>query len=188
LPEHEQFFIDAYPVQNDIFEPVIRVIPVESYSAASDEAEREITALDKLLNQRPADPGSDLPFLPIWNAGSLGTFKFSYLDFQNGKGIRYITQYGQAAWPLNNRSMFYTYQGLTGDGSYYISALLPVSHASLDEYDDFQPDDDFHANAEALIKEQLRQLSEQEDGSFSPSLAELDAMLQSLMVNGQFAE
>jgi len=185
LPEHEELLINAYPVQNDMQEPVIRIFPAEIYRGSSEDADEVITALEQLLSERPSDPGKDLPFLPIWNAGSLGTTKFAYLDFQNGSGIRYITQYGQAAWPFNNRGMFYTYQGLTSDGEYYISAILPISHASLDEYDNFQPADDFYTNAQALLADQLDQLNANSEDSFVPSIEELDAMLQSLLIAAQ---
>jgi len=185
LPEHEELLFNAYPVENDMYEPVIHIFPVDAYRAGSEDADQVITALEQLLKDRPANPGDDLPFIPIWNAGSLGTAKFAYLDFQNGSGIRYITQYAQAAWPFNNQSMFYTFQGLTRDGEYYISAILPVSHASLDEYDNFKPADDFYTNAQTLLADQLGQLNANSEDSFVPSIKELDAMLQSLLIAAQ---
>lgn len=182
LPEHDQFMFNGYPVENDIHEPVIRIFPTDTYRAGFEEAEQVITALEQLLADRPAVPGDNLPFLPIWNAGPLGTAKIKYLDFQSGGGLRYITQYGQAFWPFYNKGMFYTYQGLTADGRFYISAILPLAHGVLDEYDDFQPADDFHTNAAALIVDQVDLLNTQAESSFSPSIEELDAMMQSITI------
>jgi hypothetical protein len=54
-----------------------------------------------------------------------------YLDFKNGKGVRFLTWYSQGIMPVNNHELIYTYQGLTGDGTYYVAAVLPVNHPSL---------------------------------------------------------
>lgn len=78
--------------------------------------------------------------------------------------------------------MFYTFQGLTEDGRFYISAILPLAHGTLDEYDDFQPADDFYTNAAALIAGQVDLLNTQAESSFSPSIEELDAMMQSITI------
>ena len=39
-----------------------------------------------------------------------------YLDFKNGTGVRYLTQFDQGILPINNYELVYTYQGLTSDG------------------------------------------------------------------------
>jgi len=185
LPEHDQFIINGYPVKNDIHEPIIRFFPVDIYRAASEEADQMITALEQLLRERPADLGVDLPFLPAWNAGSLGTAKAAYLDFQSGSGLRYITQYGQNSWPFYNQGMFYTYQGLTADGRFYISAILPLTHKTLDQYDNYQPPDNFYDIVDQLIRDQIAVLNSELGNSFTPAIDELDAMMQSILVESQ---
>jgi len=185
LPEHDQFIINGYPVENDIHEPVIRFFPVDIYRAASEEADKMITALEQFLRERPADLGVDLPFLPAWNAGSLGTAKVAYLDFQSGSGLRYITQYGQNSWPFYNQGMFYTYQGLTADGRFYISAILSITHKALDQYDNYQPPDNFYDIVDQLIRDQIAVLNSELGNSFTPAIDELDAMMQSILVETQ---
>lgn len=32
---------------------------------------------------------------------------------------------------MNNQELFYTYQGLTDDGTYYVAVIFPVSHPDL---------------------------------------------------------
>jgi len=185
LPEHDQFSVISYPVENDIHEPVIHFFPVDIYRAASEEADQMITDLEQLLRERPADLGVDLPFLPAWNAGSLGTAKAAYLDFQSGSGLRYITQYGQNSWPFYNQGMFYTYQGLTADGRFYISAILPLTHKALDQYDNYQPPDNFYDIVDQLIRDQITVLNVELGNSFTPAIDELDAMMQSILVESQ---
>ncbi|MEO8354588.1 MAG: hypothetical protein ABI621_01610 [Chloroflexota bacterium] len=38
------------------------------------------------------------------------------INFQNGRGIRFLTQYAQYPAPINNHELFYHFQGLTNDG------------------------------------------------------------------------
>ena len=45
----------------------------------------------------------------------------NYLDFQDGSGIRYLMSYQQEGSENTSKELFYTYQGLTTDGTYYVS-------------------------------------------------------------------
>lgn len=47
----------------------------------------------------------------------------------DGGGIRYLTQFGQAAGLITNPELFYTFQGLTDDGAYYVAAVFPVAQS-----------------------------------------------------------
>ncbi|MDH3943872.1 MAG: hypothetical protein OEV06_07270, partial [Anaerolineae bacterium] len=108
-----------------------------------------------------------------------------YVDFQNGAGIRYLTQHGQAYWPINSHDLFYTFQGLTTDGRFYISAILPVSHSQLQATGDDIPGGDhaaFGENFLTYVVDIKSLLESQPDGSFAPSLELLDALITSLLV------
>jgi hypothetical protein len=109
----------------------------------------------------------------------------SYLDFQNGTGVRFLTQMGQAYYPINNRDLFYTFQGMTHDGKYYVAAILPVSHPSLPADGSEIPGDDFNTfadNFETYAAEVAAQLDAEAADSFAPSIVLLDEMMQSLKV------
>ena len=68
--------------------------------------------------------------------------KPEYLKFENGSGVRYLTMYGQGFAPINNHDLFYSFQGLTADGRYWVSVIMPVNHPSLQAtYDDPLPAD-----------------------------------------------
>lgn len=183
-PEHERVNLQSYPVANDYFQAGIHIYPVDVYSNASQNAAERITDLKAMLAERPAKPQvNEVPFLPLVNAGRMGMLKFAFLNFQNGSGVRFITQLGQAFFPFNNRSMIYTFQGLTQDGRYYISALLPIAHHSLDMYNDIELSEDFYNNAEQFLTEQVAGLEAQTDDSFLPTISTLDAMLASLRID-----
>jgi len=183
-PEHERLNVLSYPILNDYHDAHISIFPVDVYSAESEIASERIADLSSMLANRPANPQvNELPFLPIFNAGMLGMFKFDYLDFQSGSGVRYVTQFGQAFFPFNNEGMVYTFQGLTSDGRFYVSALLPVSHPTLGMYSNFELSEDFYDNAEQFLADQMAALDAQSPDSFSPTLSSLDAMLSSLRID-----
>ena len=182
-PEHDLFEAQGYPVANDYHAPVIRVFSVQAYSDFNELAVERVSQLRALLEARPALPAGAPPFLPVFNAAQLGQAKMAFLDFQNGSGIRFLTQFGQAFWPFNNRGMVYAFIGLTDDGRYLVSALMPLAHPALDIYDDFQPADDFYDDAETFLRGQVDMLNAQPDSSFLPSLELLDDLLASVRVD-----
>ena len=181
-PEHIEFEFVGYPVQNDHHKAKIFVYPIDDYRASNETADNVIGRLQTLLQSRPVNPDHGIPLLPLYNAGELGWAKVAYFDFQNGSGVRFVTQLGQAEWPFYNGGMFYTYQGLTGDGRYYVSVIMPLTHPSLNEYDNFQAPDNFYEIAGTLLDNQVADLNSQPDESYFPNIAVLDEMVRSLNV------
>ena len=108
------------------------------------------------------------------------------LSFGSGNGIRYLTQYASLYDPINNHELFYTFQGLTGDGKYWISAILPVSNPILPEDGNNPPNgqsqEQFGNNFAAYITDLTTQLNAQAPENFSPGLARLDALVTSIQI------
>ena len=97
--------------------------------------------------------------------------------------MRFLTQYGQAANPINNHDLFYTFQGLTHDSRYYVVAILPASNPILPADGSTIPGDDYGAFADDFanyVTDIEMQLSAQAASSFAPDLVLLDEMIQSL--------
>jgi hypothetical protein len=184
-PAHTRLLLADYPVTPSFHKPQIRIFPVDSYRELNAEAVTRIDQLQDILQSKPARPEEPYPFLPVWNAGQTITVQFEYLEFENGSGIRYLTQYGQAAWPINNEDLFYTFQGLTADGAYYISAVLPVTHPDLPPNGDAYIGEEYEAFIESYTEylEQVGQdLEDSTSNVFQPSLTALDEMLTTLSV------
>ncbi len=184
-PSYVQYSFHAYPTAGAFHQPRVLFYPADEYAAMSEYAAEIIRNLRALLDAKPAAPADALPFLPMWNAAQVFHSRTAYLEFQGGSGVRYLTEYAQSFSTVNNSSLFYTFQGLTDDGKYYISAILPVGHPSLPLDDTTIPGGDFNAFAEnfqTYLSETLTALEAQPDGSFSPSLVELDALIQSLQI------
>ncbi|MGD8632510.1 MAG: zinc ribbon domain-containing protein [Anaerolineales bacterium] len=177
-------FID-YPVSPSFHKPQISIFPVDDYRQLSSEASDRIDQLQDLLENKPDKPQQPYPFLPLWNAAQSIAVQYKYVEFMDGEGIRYLTQYGQAAWPINNRDLFYTFQGLTSDGKYYLSAVLPVTNPDLppdgDSYigEDFESFIDTYTDYLTGVKRQLEQSSSK---AYNPKLTDLDGMMQELSV------
>lgn len=185
-PTYIDFSFDTYAVSDHFHDPIIRVYPVEEFRIISPYAANVIINLQQTLVAQPAGGSmSDLPFLPMWNAAQLFSAKVEYFDFQNGSGVRYLTMYGQGLAPVDNRNLFYTYQGLTNDGRYYLSAILPVINIGLPNDGSSQSEDylAFEENWDSYLSETLTWLGEQPPQNFYPNLEELDAMMASFKVN-----
>jgi putative hemolysin len=183
-PTHYLFSFTGYAVPTTFHEPRIVIYPVAGYEAANEAARDVIADLRQLLADRPVAP-EEIPSLPIWNAAQLMVAQVAYVEFQSGTGVRFLTQYGQAASPINNQDAFYSFQGLTGDGAYYVVAILPVSHPSFAADAMDVPGGDWNAFADDFFSyaEGMEQQIDALDGvSFTPSLLLFDAMIRSLRV------
>jgi hypothetical protein len=147
---------------------------------------KELNDFNKLMADHPGDSSGSLPFLPVSNAGQEMHAQLKYIKFQNGSGIRYLTEYGQDVAPLSNKALFYTFQGTTSDGAYFISAQFPVNHPMLagDEGEALKEKDyqKFMDNFPNYVVDAQKQLNAQKDDSYNPALNMLDAMIASLKV------
>jgi hypothetical protein len=185
MPSHIHLEFVDYPISPSFHKPQIDLFPVEEYRELSSEASDRIDQLQSLLRRAPERAEQPYPFLPVWNAGQIMAAQYEYLDFQNGQGVRYLTQYGQAAWPINNQDLFYTFQGLTSDGKYYLSAVLPVTHPELPSDGDSFIGEDYESFIDSYtgyLDGVEQELDDAASKSFEPSLSELDAMIETIVV------
>ncbi len=174
-----------------LHKPHILIYPVDEYRAmfdqqGIDEVGERIDFLNALLSDSPPAILGELPVLPLQNGTQAISAKLNKLPFQNGSGLRFITHYAQNSYPVLNGNILYTYQGLTNDGQYYISVWYPLSTASLPNTYDESPmasnPDEFSANFPTYIEETQQMLNGLPADSYTPSLEQLDAMVQSLGV------
>jgi hypothetical protein len=186
-PATIRFSFDGYPVADSFTAPVILIFPVKEYQSMSEEAGKVIEELRQVIASQP-QPTFDkgYPFLPMWNAAQIMRTKVAYFSFANGQGVRYLTQYGQGISPLNNKYLFYTYQGLTSDGKYYVSAILPVTNAILPPDESVIPGGDyqkFSDNYLDYLNGMVDKLDAQSEDAFVPSLTALDNLIKSIAIN-----
>jgi hypothetical protein len=185
VPEHDDFTFYNYPLNDTFHKAHISIYPVGEFIEVNPSAEESVAGLQEFLALKPEAP-ERVPFvLPLFNAAQMITVQVEYLTFEDGSGLRFVSQYGQAAWPINNRDLFYAYQGLTDDGLYLISAVLPVSHPSLPADGDSFIGDEYDAfinTYEAYLFDVEGQLGSEDPESFFPKLSALDEMLETMRV------
>lgn len=179
LPRHVRFEFEGYPRQGETFHQAeVLIYPVEDYARLSEGAGPVIEELKQALQDRPSEFDNGLPFLPLWNAAQMFHAQLRYLD----SGLRYVTQYGQDISPITNERVFYTYQGLAGNGKYYVVAIFPISSAVLPdsgEVDDYQA---FADRYQQFMKETRDALNAEPAENFAPDLELLDALVESITV------
>jgi hypothetical protein len=189
-PAYTHFQLQGYPLQGTLFEPQISVYPAKEYSQMNEAAGPIITNLQNILTAQRTSPADPIAFLPPQNASQVFHAQDKFISFKNGNGIRYITQFDQAPLPINNASMFYTYQGMTRDGEYYVSVIMPVNLEYLPADD--KPNGPTPTNGIPFDWENissfpnyLNQVVDRlnhTDNNFQPQLETLDALVQSLTV------
>jgi uncharacterized protein YraI/WD40 repeat protein len=137
-----------------------------------------------LLAERPSGFVREFPALPLNNAAQVIHAQIHYLDFQTGRGVRFLTQYNQEARPINNQELVYVFQGLTEDGLHGVTAYFPVNHPSLPDGPQMSDADyqDLMQNLDARLAEATHALNDSRADSFSPSLTLLDDVIQSLQI------
>ena len=131
-PQHTRITFDGYALGQRFHEPQIFIYPVDEFAAMSEGAATIIEELRSIANDTNPNFPDTLPHLPIFNAQQLFSAKAERINFGSGRGIRYITQYSQSFAQINNNELFYTFQGITDDGRYYVAANLPITTPLVD--------------------------------------------------------
>jgi hypothetical protein len=184
-PEMTHVTLLDYVLGPRFHKPHIDVFPVQRFQEIlPDAVNPRLALLNQLLAGTPPGQGA-LPLLPVFNAAQEFYAKYAVLPFQNGHGIRYITQYNQAYYPVNNYQMFLSFQGLTADGQYWVSLILPISHPTQQETDAMPPNVDWNqvfADANQYYAQKTQELNAQPPDSFHPSLPTVDALIASITV------
>ena len=181
VPEHREYRFNNWIIADAFLEARIKIYKVGEFKTINPGVGERLDALQVVLDTKPAD-GEGAPVGDVFNAGQMYKSNVKYLQFQNGEGIRFLTQYGQALSPLGRPMMFYTFQGLTNDGQYFISAMLPATHPSLPHAELVEMDQAFVDNWETYVAETEAQLNAEADNTFLPPLGLLDVMFESMTV------
>jgi hypothetical protein len=185
-PEYIEVTFQNYALAGTFFEAHIDVFPVQRYSQLAPDLVNPLLAdLQSLIAGGTAGSGG-MPLLPIFNAAQVFYGQAAVIQFQNGQGVRYLTEYAQYSAPINNHDLFYTFQGLTNDGQSWVSVILPISNPILPANGDNPPNgqswEDFSNSYETYLSDITAQLNLQSPGSFTPTINMLDALINSIVV------
>ncbi len=185
-PTYYRFLLNNYIIGEHFHEPEIFVYPLPEYIAIAPDVETYSSKLQAILASQSIDPTDSIPVLPLFNAGPLLQVQIERLDFQNGSGVRFLTMFGQAVGPVTNAEIFYTFQGITADGRYYVSGIMPIANPILPDNSNNYSDADWQNLMDnfAEYKADIEmQLNAQPAESFTPTLIDLDAIFASLQID-----
>ncbi len=195
-PEHIEFRLNNYAISGEAFSVrEIRVYPAQPYADAQSGVNIMLQRLRGLLaSPSTAITADNAPHVPFFNADAMIAAQAQRLHFQNGDGVRMVSQYGQAVMPIANAGTFYQFIGLTSDGKYVVIAVLPV-HASIlpDKEDPASPVPaggvpfpDIASSDPSVFTAYFQavgdRLNSMDPASFEPSLVTLDSLMQSISV------
>jgi hypothetical protein len=193
-PGHTQLKLEGYLLQGKFHEPQIYVYPAQAYAEMVPGAFESIRRLDNILHDPNASISEEqLPTVPFFNAAQVFASNIQVISFQNGEGVRFLTEYAQYAASANNHDLFYHFQGVTRDGAYYIIAILPITVPVLAETSDAgavlpvggiaYPDiNDPNADFQGYYASVIDLLNASPSDVFTPTLNQLDLLIQSMRI------
>ncbi|MBN1438967.1 MAG: hypothetical protein JW929_06105 [Anaerolineales bacterium] len=185
-PQHTRITLEGYALPGEVYFRRINVYRLADFLALQPQAAARVDALRSLT--AGGSPGPDaLPVLDIFGAAQVFHAHYRVVPFVNGSGIRFISEYAQYCAPINNEDMFLVYQGLTGDGQFYVSAVLHISHPSLPAsampFPGGVDQGQFCDQYESYIADITNQLNAQPEASFLPSITLFDSLIVSITIS-----
>ena len=165
----------------------------EAFAAAYPAAAHAARALRALLQAPFREIPELLPVLPATGFHEVFRARCHRLRFQNGSGFACLAQYGEAPVALNNADLVYVFQGLTDDGSVYVSATFPVRAPGLPDARQWPPPpreppadgeavvDDF----DSYLKGETERLETLGPAEFQPDLERLDSLFRSIALGDE---
>ena len=168
----------------------VLIIPIAGYLAKFDkmpelqeEVKAQIDELRKFLDERTITDAETITVLPPFNAAQLIHSRIEFLKLPNGRGVRFLTSYATDPAPITAADLFYTFQGFTDDGLYYISAFFPLDTTTLAktpaDVSAVETDEASNRFGDYLVRI-AQQIQTGADSDFTPALGAIDAVVRSI--------
>lgn len=149
-----------------------------------------VLAIDFLTTEKPDlkpymvvsnEMSYTLPFLPIATHGQVLRARVQYVETESVRGLAYLSAVQAAVEPFNPNSFFYTFQGLSNGGKYYVSVVVPVETdlfpTELDSDFDLAK---FADNLTTYLNKSRERLDAADASDFTPNLMSLDELVKSI--------
>ena len=194
-PEHIQFKLDSYVLEDKFFEPQIYVYPAQAYAELQERgsAAQSLERLRAVLAQSSMVNVKELPSVPFFSVSQALAAQVKVIPFQRGRGVRMVTEYAMGRAIINNHELIYHFEGLTDDGQSYVIVILPVTAPGLPEggqpggvvppggvpVPDFN---DVNADWMGYYGDARQMLQDLDLDAYNPHLNQLDALIGSLSI------
>lgn len=187
-PAHSELTIQTYPLTHTQFPPQVIIYPVNRFSELlPDVLPRRVSDLERLIAGGTWS-GGELPFLPPLPMAQTFFSHETVISFNGGQGVRFVTDYNESSHPISNKTLFYTFQGLTDDGMYWVAVTLPISSPILPADADFRtlPEgyriESWFQSYSTYVSDVEVALEAQAPDSFFPTFSILDSLVESITV------
>jgi hypothetical protein len=194
-PAHLRIMLDDYYIlQGKFHQPQIFVYPAQAYAELAPPAFESLHRLNNILSTSDLPISADqLPAVPFFIAQQAFASNIQTISFQNGRGVRFLTEYAQYSAPVNNHELFYHFQGVTLDGAYYIIAIFPITAPVLAETSDpnatlppggiVYPDiSDPNIDLQGYYTAVTDLLNATSPDTFIPTTNQLDSLINSMLI------
>jgi hypothetical protein len=121
-----------------------------------------------------------LPYLPVPDAAQLLRARAEYIDTPQVSGVAYVTAFAQDVTKLAASDFWYTFQGLSADGSWYVAVTWVLTVEGFPRRVGGAPPRDYAA----YLNRTIATINAADPASFSPSLTSLDALARSFTFDG----
>ena len=194
-PGHLQVSLgDYYVLQGKLHQPQIYVYPATDYAVLAPGGFESMHRLRNVMSAVVPMTADQLPAVPFFNAAQVFASNIQAVSFQNGSGVRFLSEFAQYPAPVNNHELVYHFQGFSNDGESYIVAIFPITAPVLAETGDagspvptggflYPSFDDPDPEAlQTYYDEVAHLLNALSPDAFSPPINHLDALIQSMWV------
>jgi WD40 repeat protein len=164
-------------------QPQIFIFPTREYADINPLAGERMEALKIILDDNALPSEGELPVLPTFNSTQDLRGQVASLEFQGGRGLRFIARYSQGATPVVNPVVFYTFQGLTDDGSLYVAAFFPLYVSTLPDQIQVDDWDAFNRGYQDYLADITSKLEKFAPNDFEPNLETFDNLIRSMTIS-----
>jgi WD40 repeat protein len=164
-------------------QPQIFIFPTKEYAEISTLASERIETLKILLTDNALPTEGELPVLPTFNSTQDLRAQVYPLAFHGGRGLRFIARYAQGTTPVVNPSIFYTFQGLTEDESWYVAAFFPLYFPILPDQIQVEDWDAFNRGYQDYMADITSELEKLAPNDFEPDLEAFDNLIRSMAIS-----
>ena len=194
-PEHIRFLLGNFTGSNYFRtdEPQLLIYPISRYRSLFSgneliEFNSILSRIDFIFKNQKVKPEESIPILPAVEAYQVFHANDRFLEFMGGRGIRFITIFAQDPPPITNDRIFYTFQGVTGDGKYYIALYHPlktkyIPNSLEDIRETIIPVLEDPEKYQPYLEKGKSILDHLKDPDFEPDLSKLDEIIQSLVID-----
>ena len=132
-PAHLRFtFGDTVlPATMSYRDPQVLVYPLAEYRAhfiggARAGFDRRLGALRAVIRDTTAQIAGEIPAFPQVDADQRFRARVRWIDFDDGRGIAFVTQYSKDASPPGPDDLAWVFQGLTADDAWLVVIFHPI--------------------------------------------------------------